>query len=80
VPLIDPRQAGHVAGSSGRRRAIEKVTDAQLDLGKMNMKWVAGTRDPLFKRLTSYQRRILYFFYVREMNWRDIARACQTAD
>jgi hypothetical protein len=62
----------------GRVRGADlSMCEAQLDVGKMNMKWVAGTHDPLFADLSVFARRILYYYYGREMSWKQIARTCR---
>ena len=50
-----------------------------LDLGKMTLRWVADTKDPLFSRLSRYERQILYLYYAQEQSWKDIARTCRKA-
>jgi hypothetical protein len=48
---------------------------SDLDLGKMNLRWVADNKDPLFSRLSRYERQILYLYFSQEQSWKDIARA-----
>ena len=50
-----------------------------LDRGKMTLRWVAETKDPLFSRLSRYERQVLYLYYAREQSWKDIARTCRKA-
>jgi DNA-directed RNA polymerase specialized sigma24 family protein len=63
---------------TGRHYAADTTLwNSQLDLGKMNMRWVAETKDPLFARLSRYQRQILYLYFSQERTWKDIAKICR---
>ena len=66
------------------RRGKQLLADITLwkndqDLGKMTLRWVADTKDPLFSRLSRYERQILYLYYSQEQSWKDIARTCRKA-
>jgi len=57
--------------------ADTELWQGDLDLGKMSLRWVANTKDPLFARLSRYERQILYLYFSQEQSWKDIARACR---
>jgi hypothetical protein len=54
-----------------------KLWLGDLDLGKMSLRWVADTKDPLFSRLSRYERQVLYLYFSQEQSWKDIARTCR---
>ena len=69
-------------GSADPRTGRRYVADttlwtSQLDLGKMNMRWVAETKDPLFAGLSRYERQLLYLYFSQERTWKDIAKICR---
>ena len=66
----DPRTGRHYAADT-------TLWNSQLDLGKMNMRWVAETKDPLFAGLSRYERQILYLYFSQERTWKDIAKICR---
>jgi hypothetical protein len=39
-----------------------------LDVSTMNIDWVCGTEDPLFRDLSKNQRYLLYLTYARDMD------------
>jgi len=57
--------------------ADTELWHGDMDLGKMSLRWVAGTKDPLFSRLSRYERQVLYLYFSQEQSWKDIARTCR---
>ena len=70
IGSADPRTGRHYAADT-------TLWNSQLDLGKMNMRWVAETNDPLFAGLSRYDRQILYLYFSQERTWKDIAKICR---
>ena len=58
----DPRTGRHYQADTARWKG-------QIDLSRMNLAWVAETKDPLFAGLSRYEREILYLcFAVNSLN------------
>jgi hypothetical protein len=63
---------------SGKEYAFDTdLLKSELDLGRMNLRWVASNSDPLFEGLSRYERHILYLYFVQERSWKQIAKACR---
>ena len=57
----------NVATKRGRTyKADTALWNGHPDLGMMDLKWVLGTKDPLFSGLSRYERHVLFLFYVQE--------------
>jgi hypothetical protein len=69
--------SGHANPRSGRQYAFDAgLAEGELDVSRMTLRWVAHTRDPLFSKLTRYERQLLYLYFAQERTWKEIARTC----
>jgi hypothetical protein len=71
-----PYTQGAYTDSRGRSWAADlSLTEAPLDISKMNLEWVAGTDDPLFSDLSRRERHLLYLYFAKDMSWADMAES-----
>jgi len=73
---IQANSDGNCVNSTGNFRfmADRNLMDMPLDVSAMNLDWVAGTTDKLFKDLTVAQRTILYLYFHEEQSFKTLGR------
>ena len=54
--------------------ADRQLLDMPLDVSSLNLDWVAGTTDKLFKDLTPAQRTILFLYFHEEQSFKTMGK------
>jgi len=76
---IDPLQnlpsiEGELVDATGNSWAADMgLVKKPLDISAITPAWVQGNSDALFKNMTLVERQLIYFIYVQEMSWKQIA-------
>jgi len=70
IPMAD----GNLTDGSGHSWAADmSMITKSLDLSAITPAWVQSNSDPLFKNMTYRERQLIYFYYVMELPWKQIA-------
>ena len=73
-----PHSEGNcVTSQVGEYRYMADIAlmNLSLDISPMDLDWVQGTNDKLFRNLSRRERLILYLVFSEEKNWKELARA-----
>jgi hypothetical protein len=73
---IQAKSDGNCVNATGKFRfmADRQLLDMPLDVSALNLDWVAGTTDKLFKDLTVPQRTILFLYYHEEQSFKTMGK------
>jgi len=71
---IQANADGNCVNATGKFRfmADRQLLDMPLDVSALNLDWVAGTTDKLFKDLTTAQRTILFLYFHEEQSFKTL--------
>jgi hypothetical protein len=77
---IQANADGNCVNATGKFRfmADRTLLDMPLDVSSLNLDWVAGTTDKLFKDLTVPQRTILFLYFHEEQSFKRIGKTFST--
>ncbi len=69
-----PHLNGNLTGHDGRTWAADlSLMEKNQDLSEINLDWVLECQDKLFSTLSVMERHLLHLFYVKEIQWAEIA-------
>lgn len=78
ISQTTPDSMGELTDASGHSwKADVSLIKKSLDLSAITPAWVQGNNDPLFSKMTLKERQLIYFIYVQEMSWKQIAEILQ---
>jgi hypothetical protein len=77
---IQANSDGNCVNSTGKFRfmADRTLLDMPLDVSSLNLDWVAGTTDKLFRDLTVPQRTILFLYFHEEQSFKTMGKTFST--